>query len=515
MKAPWLFLLRPALSQNSPVTQYGIVPCAEGEEPAGVEILWPRSGQRLRPTLTPLILRAKIWGFFHLKQHGHIMAVITGREDRADRPSSFHSLKSAELNIEVFGLQAGRYFVKAFLVDLEEKVRSCWLTHEVSFLVENRPPFSAENRSEALQKNLRMYAQGFRGQPANPAAFLIQPKSARDFAYVTILWSEDFVDNAIVWASGLIASGSLFRRICMVGRGRIAKSKLQVLAKCCCDIDITDPIRSDHRSSRYDLVLTKLRVLQLDRKGLRKIVMMDADTLVLQNIDELFWLPSPSATVNKDTLMGELSKPKLSAGVMVLEPDSAKFQEVMASQVSATSDFIEQDLLDAYFNHSYNIIPLTYNLYPELLDLMPFLISEDEDAQPPLVTGIKVVHFWHLFNPFQTTNYEGAQYLQLNAKLVHPQMHRWYDLFWRLHQRGLRRGAEFPEVFERWQRACEAQTVSFGDESRRFVPVLGMDLCRHVEGFASREKTARPQPPGAGPWAVGVSSGSIWYRIPG
>ncbi|CAJ1446617.1 unnamed protein product, partial [Effrenium voratum] len=412
------------------------------------------------------------------------MAVITGREDRADRPSSFHSLKSAELNIEVFGLQAGRYFVKAFLVDLEEKVRSCWLTHEVSFLVENRPPFSAENRSEALQKNLRMYAQGFRGQPANPAAFLIQPKSARDFAYVTILWSEDFVDNAIVWASGLIASGSLFRRICMVGRGRIAKSKLQVLAKCCCDIDITDPIRSDHRSSRYDLVLTKLRVLQLDRKGLRKIVMMDADTLVLQNIDELFWLPSPSATV-------------------------------MASQVSATSDFIEQDLLDAYFNHSYNIIPLTYNLYPELLDLMPFLISEDEDAQPPLVTGIKVVHFWHLFNPFQTTNYEGAQYLQLNAKLVHPQMHRWYDLFWRLHQRGLRRGAEFPEVFERWQRACEAQTVSFGDESRRFVPVLGMDLCRHVEGFASREKTARPQPPGAGPWAVGVSSGSIWYRIPG
>ncbi|CAJ1376314.1 unnamed protein product [Effrenium voratum] len=207
--------------------------------------------------------------------------------------------------------------------------------------------------------------------------------------------------------------------------------------------------------------------------------------------------------VNKDTLMGELSKPKLSAGVMVLEPDSAKFQEVMASQVSATSDFIEQDLLDAYFNHSYNIIPLTYNLYPELLDLMPFLISEDEDAQPPLVTGIKVVHFWHLFNPFQTTNYEGAQYLQLNAKLVHPQMHRWYDLFWRLHQRGLRRGAEFPEVFERWQRACEAQTVSFGDESRRFVPVLGMDLCRHVEGFASREKTARPQPPGAGPWAVG------------
>ena len=98
-------------------------------------------------------------------------------------------------------------------------------------------------------------------------------------------------------------------------------------------------------SDQYALVLTKLRIFQLDKKGLRKIVMMDAwlsietwcrapqpsicpeppkfsgrheaiafyflvraslhgsqdaDTLVLQNIDELFWLPSPSVTVDKD-----------------------------------------------------------------------------------------------------------------------------------------------------------------------------------------------------------------------
>lgn len=62
--------------------------------------------------------------------------------------------------------------------------------------------------------------------------FLVQPKDpSRDFAYVTILWSDDFVDNAIVWATGLRAVGSTFRRICMIGRNRIARSRIQILAR--------------------------------------------------------------------------------------------------------------------------------------------------------------------------------------------------------------------------------------------------------------------------------------------
>ena len=39
------------------------------------------------------------------------------------------------------------------------------------------------------------------------------------------------MDNTIVWATGLIASGSTFRRICMIGRGRVAKSLIHILAR--------------------------------------------------------------------------------------------------------------------------------------------------------------------------------------------------------------------------------------------------------------------------------------------
>ena len=470
--------------------QFAIAPCAVEEDQAGVEILWPRSGQILAPTLTPLIMRAKIWGSFTLKKDGFIMAIVTGTDaDKNHELSTFNSLKSAELNFEVFGLQNGKYFVQVFLLDHEEKTRSCWLTHSVSFTVAYH---HEKNRSAALQRNLKVYEEGFRGKPRLPNAFLLQPSSPRDFAYVTILWSEDFVDNAIVWAMGLVATGSTFRRICMIGKGQIAMSKIQILSRCCCDIDIAEPVQAPGLSSkpwgRYALILTKLRVLQLDRKGLRKIVMMDADTLVLQNIDELFWLPSPSATVNKDTLMGELEKPKLSAGIMVLQPDSARFDELLADTdlLENVSQFAEQDLLDAYFNHSYNIIPLTYNLYPELLDLMPFLHPQNAagSCELPVDNGIKVVHFWHLFNPFQISTYMGAHYLQLNAKLVHLQIQRWYRIFWRLHQQGLQLGS--PNEYAVWQQKCEEKSQFFG-QGQKFVPVLsggGLELCRHVEGFA-------------------------------
>ena len=60
---------------------------------------------------------------------------------------------------------------------------------------------------------------------------MVQPRSAKDFAYVTILWSDDFVDNTIVWATSLAATGSTFRRIRLIGRGRISKSRITILSR--------------------------------------------------------------------------------------------------------------------------------------------------------------------------------------------------------------------------------------------------------------------------------------------
>ena len=62
-----------------------------------------------------------------------------------------------------------------------------------------------------------------------------------------------------------------------------------------------------------------------------------------------------------------------------------------ADLLENVSQFAEQDLLDAYFNHSYNII---LNL-----QLVPTTIGSYAACELPL-DSIKVVHFWHLFSPF-------------------------------------------------------------------------------------------------------------------
>ena len=116
--------------------------------------------------------------------------------------------------------------------------------------------------------------------------------------------------------------------------------------------------------------------------------------------------------------------------------------EILQAQKEAF--FLEQDVLNAFFHQTYNILPLTYNLYPELLDFMPFLHNtQDEGVNSsmwptlalPLDNGIKVVHLWHLFNPFQIIKHQGAHSLQVNAKRVHKQMWRWCPSFKEKHMK--------------------------------------------------------------------------------
>ena len=114
--------------------------------------------------------------------------------------------------------------------------------------------------------------------------------------------------------------------------------------------------------SRYEFALTKLRVYQLGRMGFKKVVLMDADTFALQNIDELFWTPSPAFTVLGANLLGERPTANVSTGVMVIEPSESEFNDIMEIlrkwELNAKANpnskdvliFIEQDLLDMYLS---------------------------------------------------------------------------------------------------------------------------------------------------------------------
>mmetsp|Transcript_42458 Transcript_42458/g.137297 ORF Transcript_42458/g.137297 Transcript_42458/m.137297 type:complete len:131 (-) Transcript_42458:101-493(-) len=126
-----------------------------------------------------------------------------------------------------------------------------------------------------------------------------------------------------------------------------------------------------------------------------------------------------------------------------------------------------------------------------MLDTMPFLVPELCEAgcdaslaSFPLDHGVKVVHFWHWYNPMMATAESARQGMQLNARLKHKQLWYWYELWWELHQDSLEKA--FPDHYHIFVRECGAvNSQRFGtDLGSKFVPVFAGSggSCIHIYG---------------------------------
>lgn len=115
-----------------------------------------------------------------------------------------------------------------------------------------------------------------------------------------------------------------------------------------------------HEASWTNSELTKLHIWNLTQ--FRKIVYIDADALVLENIDELFNIESKFAA-SPDIFPPD----KFNAGVMVIEPDALLFQEMMTLVgVLPSHDGGDTGFLNSYFSSWYSgpacsRLPFSYN----------------------------------------------------------------------------------------------------------------------------------------------------------
>lgn len=486
--------------------------CSDEERSArsNVRFVFPKNHQKLDSIVDlalgrNLLVRMRTERF-KLGVDGCVMVLLMG-VDVADVQGNrgSHDFKTVYIvckaNIELFGLTEGHYKLTAVLVDRDETGRECWANADVSFTILVR---EATNRSEALLGGLRSLSQkGGRMAGASRSSWLPQPRTHSDFGYVTAIWGDAYIDNVIAWAASLIAVGSTFTRFCMVIEELISQTHLEMLRRCCCELLPVEPVHSPWEAtrgqwSRYELVLTKLRVFQLGRFGLKKLVLMDADMLVLQNIDELFWNPAPASTLLPGSLFGATG-PKMSAGLLVIEPSETEFEALMARLrlwTSSASDgdtmlFIEQDLMDLHYQSKdgrllYHVLPFTYNLNPDMLDTLPFLVPANASAPDrfPLDYGVKVLHLWNWFNPILGVAHSARQALQLHARMKHKQLWKWYELWWDMHQIGLSRAV--PEKYPIWKEECVSQNVQrYGSlHASKFVPAFagGAMQCMHIYG---------------------------------
>jgi alpha-N-acetylglucosamine transferase len=220
-------------------------------------------------------------------------------------------------------------------------------------------------------------------------------------AWVTLLTHSLYMPGLLALGRSLKKVGSQYPLIVMVTDTVEAELRNQLIAEgyLLQDVERLDPkldLVSHYLLSRYSEVWTKLRVWEMET--LERAILLDADMLVLKNMDELFdielpengiaachackcnyhkmskyppnWIPENCFFTRSETA-GEakfgIAEPDdyFNAGLIVLQPNKRALEEIVdrieAIDPSRNLPFPEQDILNDHFQGQWRTLPYTYN----------------------------------------------------------------------------------------------------------------------------------------------------------
>ncbi len=172
------------------------------------------------------------------------------------------------------------------------------------------------------------------------------------FAFVTLISgaeSSGYVNGALALAHSLVASGSRVRRLCMVtvdvpedSRLRLNEGGFEVVTVDSVSCNASSTISAVRKTSKYNDYCTKIRAWTLT--DFDKLVFLDADALVLRNVDHLFLLDSDLAMA-PDSGCPEHAN----TGQFVLRPSLDTFQTLLEVNAGGNSfDGTDQGLINSY-----------------------------------------------------------------------------------------------------------------------------------------------------------------------
>jgi glycogenin glucosyltransferase len=190
--------------------------------------------------------------------------------------------------------------------------------------------------------------------------------AAEDGVYITLVTSDAYAVGACVLAKSLRESGTTRAIWCLAGslgtNSRLSPTTVQLLRRVFeGNVIETESLDSaDTRNlallGRPDLgsTFTKLRLWQLTQ--FRKLVYLDADTLVLKNIDELFERDEFSAAPDAGW------PDCFNSGVFVAEPRTETYVSLMnLARDEGSFDGGDQGILNTHFPN-WNRIPFAFNM---------------------------------------------------------------------------------------------------------------------------------------------------------
>jgi glycogenin glucosyltransferase len=245
-------------------------------------------------------------------------------------------------------------------------------------------------------------------------------------AYVTLATNDGYALGALVVAQSLRKVGTQRRLVVLVTK-TISELLRQTLDENFDEVVLVDELNSNDSEHlnllcrpELGVTFTKINCWLLEKYS--KCVFLDADVVVLRDIDDLFQREEFSAAPDAGW------PDCFNSGVFVYRPSKETFKKLaqFASQENASFDGGDQGLLNGFFSNwrTSDIsrhIPFTYNV-----------TANTFYSYVPAVTyfrnEIRVVHFAGALKPWQLTY--NPQTEQLSGNLSGPEIQREFLLYW-------------------------------------------------------------------------------------
>ncbi|KAE8707799.1 Inositol phosphorylceramide glucuronosyltransferase 1 [Hibiscus syriacus] len=195
------------------------------------------------------------------------------------------------------------------------------------------------------------------------AALGIEPQSSSKQAYVTLLFGDEYVLGARVLGKSIRDTGTTKDMVALVTNGVSDYSK-ELLKADGWIVEPTSLLKNPNqaRAKRYWGVYTKLKIYNMTTYN--KVVYLDADTIVVKNIEEVFKCQKFCANLKHSE--------RMNAGVLVVEPSDAVFKD-MLSKVDTLYSYTggDQGFLTSYYSNFPNAQLFDPNIPEEVMKSRP------------------------------------------------------------------------------------------------------------------------------------------------
>ncbi|KAK4849013.1 hypothetical protein QYF36_019806 [Acer negundo] len=268
-------------------------------------------------------------------------------------------------------------------------------------------------------------------------------------AYVSFLAGNgDYVKGVVGLAKGLRKVKSQYPLVVAV-LPDVPEEHRKILESQGCIVKEIEPVYPPENQTQfamphYVINYSKLRIWEFEEYS--KMIYLDGDILVYDNIDHLFDLPDGHLYAvmdcfcektwshtsqykigycqqcpDKVTWPVELGQPPalyFNAGMLVFEPSLSTYQHLLKTlKITPPTPFAEQDFLNMYFKDIYKPIPLVYNL------VLAMLWRHPENVE---LEKVKVAHYCAAGSkPWRYTGKEE----NMQREDIKMLIQKWWDIY--------------------------------------------------------------------------------------